>query len=610
MKRVANILLLLTSMVYAETSAELSPELDEFMTLQPIPEKYFEHNAYIGWMALTYPQDDWLSVYQGIFKANDQILNQRVNNGRLLTNYFANPRQAIFQLSNDTGLLKELFGIDRSLLALHDELNAQELLSFRQDVLDDKRYRYTQDFFVCSDYLNSNCLSIMKERRAYIQETIRNNQVLLNRFKELVETSHYNYALFYNDFNASLDAVPNLGLVKLLQLYLTDAMMNIADGKIDQGLDQLVIVRQWIDLMFNEESKPSLLHFFMNISVTQFLDQAVNVLLDEKLLNKTLDDERLAFIVRPYPDNIGQKLNEVILFEMKQNFKDFAYPYIKIYQPEQFDAVITEEDEYIILSYLKNFGVILSPALDELYAVRTMDAKKMQWQKVQDLRAFTDSSDKMWFNVIHEAQDLRPYTSNDEEELNTLRHSHEHFLELLHEWYDNYFQTLSITPKQAMYYLNEKYSSIHFYNDYYRMLEILSIKDHLKLHLSSKKLEELLKDKIEPATLEFAKSLVDYNNFDNYWLRLYEQQNYHQLVYLKYRWMKDKIPLRNVAEFLKNMGPLALNTVTKQPYVFDTVHRTLSTPLPRQNKYLPSHIKILRLYDSSIRDFKVTLPIQ
>lgn len=610
MKKIASIILLLISITYAQTETpyKLSPELDEFMTLQPIPEQYFEHNAYIGWMGLTYPKDDWLSIYRDIFQINDEALNQRINDGRLLTNYFANPRQAIFQMDNNKEILKDLFGQDSGLMDLYGSVDPQSFLHFKQGALDNKRYRYTRDFFVCADYVGNHCLAEMKERREYILTTIQDNQLLLNRFKELVESSQYNYALFYNDLNASLETVPSSGMMKLIQLYLTDAIMKIVDGEVNEGLDQLVIVRQWIDLMFHEKSKASLLHFFVNISVTQFLDQTINVLLDEQLLNNALYDPRLIFIVRPYPENIGHKLNEVVLFEMKQNFKDFAYGYIKIYHSTKSDVALTEEDEYIVLSYLKNFGVILSPVLERLYDIRFATAKHADWKKVHHLQKSTQSIDKIWFNVVHQAQDLRTHTSDEESELELLHHSHEYFLQVLNDWYSAYFQSIGMTPKDALFYLNDRYPSTYFYNQYFKIIEMISLEENLKQHLSVRKLHELLKDSIDEETLNFAQALTVYSNFDNYWVRLYEQQNYHQLVYLKYMIMSGQISSDNIPEFLDNMGDLARNTMTKKQYIYDDETGKLSTPLPRQNKHLPAHIKISRLYDSSIQNFEVILP--
>ncbi|MGL4674532.1 MAG: hypothetical protein ACRCXK_06705, partial [Wohlfahrtiimonas sp.] len=161
---------------------------------------------------------------------------------------------------------------------------------------------------------------------------------------------------------------------------------------------------------------------------------------------------------------------------------------------------------------------------------------------------------------------------------------------------------------EALFYLNDRYPSTYFYNQYFKMIEMISLEENLKQHLSVQKLDELLKNTIDAETLKFAQSLTVYSNFENYWVRLYEQQNYHQLVYLKYLIMSMQISSDNIPEFLDGMGGIAQNTMTKIPYVYDDETGKLSTPLPRQNKHLPAHIKISRLSDSRIRNFEVILP--
>lgn len=608
MSKIVGIIILIMGMTYAKTSDQLSLELEQFMTLQPISEQYFEHNAYIGWMGLTYPKDNWLTVYRDIFQENDAILNQRMNDGRLITNYFANPKQVVFPLAKSTTVLNKLLGFDDGFVSLENTLEGQKLLSFRQGPFNHQRYRQTQDFFVCIDYLDSQCLTKMLERRSYIDEIIHDNKVLLARFEEIVKTSDYNYALFHNNFNTSFSTVPSSGMMKVILLYLSDSMLKIVDGHIDEGLNQLVIVRQWVDLMFHEKSKAALLHFFLNISVTQFLDQTVNVLLDAGLLNDVLHDERLAFIVRPYDKNIGKKLNEVVLFEMTQNFKNFAYPYIKTYVSSMPKQTFKEEDEYIILSYLKNFGVILPPALNELYNQRALSAKTANWAQLNTLREVTKSIDQTWFNVVYQVKNTLLSEVDTEEELERLHHSHEHFLQVIKDWHKEYFQRLGVSSKEALYALNMLYPSQDFYNDYYKLLKILSSEDYLEQHLSPMVLQAILKEQVMPKTRAFMASLPNYDDFDNYWMRLYEQQNYHQLVYLKYLIMRDHILAEDLSIFLDSKGDLARNTITKYAYDYDPQTGRLSTPLPSKNKHLPIHIKLLRLYDSNVQFFEVNVP--
>ena len=45
-----------------------SKELDEFLTLKPIPDEFFENNLYVGWMGFGYPEDNWQIIYRDFFK--------------------------------------------------------------------------------------------------------------------------------------------------------------------------------------------------------------------------------------------------------------------------------------------------------------------------------------------------------------------------------------------------------------------------------------------------------------------------------------------------------------------------------------------------------------
>ena len=98
-------------------------------------------------------------------------------------------------------------------------------------------------------------------------------------------------------------------------------------------------------------------------------------------------------------------------------------------------------------------------------------------------------------------------------------------------------------------------------------------------------------------------------SMDDYIVRLYEQQNYHQLVYLKYLILRDDISIRDIPAFLNSMGDLAKNTITKEPYHFNTETRVLSTPLSKEEKYIPHSVRQAQQDDSSIQNLEVTIPL-
>ncbi|WP_077928168.1 hypothetical protein [Wohlfahrtiimonas populi] len=98
-------------------------------------------------------------------------------------------------------------------------------------------------------------------------------------------------------------------------------------------------------------------------------------------------------------------------------------------------------------------------------------------------------------------------------------------------------------------------------------------------------------------------------SMDDYIVRLYEQQNYHQLVYLKYLILRDDISIRDIPEFLNSMGDLAKNTITKERYHFNAETRVLSTPLPKEGKYIPHSVRQAQQDDPSIQNLEVTIPL-
>lgn len=605
MRKIFGIILLLGGTAY---SSELLPELNEFMVLEPEHDQYIEQNAYIGWAGLRYPQDNWQTVYREVFKQNTQYLNDQIVNGLILTNYFANPQQAILRIHSDSDALKD-FGKPRhnNLQKLKDYNNTEAFLSFKQDQFENKRYRYTSDFFPCMLYLDDACIETMKERSDYVRKTLDKNSELVDRFQQLVKSSTYSYALLYNDFNSAFEVDLTSGMSEVIQLSLAKAVMSILAGDLDEGLEQLKIVRQWIDFMYVEKSQAPITHFFLNVSMTQFLDQTMNALLSSGLLNDSLSDPRLAFIMRLYPENIGRKLNEAILFNIKQDFKNFAYSYIRVYKSPK-RLPLSFEDEYLLLSYLQAYGVILSPNLYDLYLLRADQAKtRSDWTKVRDLQQDIQTSDGSVYGLSFEDDVAHDFFIQDLSNVYLTQAEESYFVDLLNEWYGDYLEDLGFTLPEVLFDLNTKYPSIDFYNEYFAAIQTLELKENIQSHLTVQKLMSLFPN-MNDHTMGIAQRMVDYRMFDYYWSRLYEQQNYHQLVYLKYLVMKNRIPAKDIPDFLKAQGSIVYNTMSHQPYMYNAKSGKLYTPLPRQSKHLPSNIKIIKLRDSNIKNFEVILP--
>lgn len=67
------------------------------------------------------------------------------------------------------------------------------------------------------------------------------------------------------------------------------------------------------------------------------------------------------------------------------------------------------------------------------------------------------------------------------------------------------FFELNATPKSVLNYLNLKYPSIDYYNDYFKLINIIDA--HKTEHLTEARLDQLLGCELSPTHLERAKVL-------------------------------------------------------------------------------------------------------
>lgn len=579
--------------IHSFGASEISAELDTFMNLEPTRDEYIQDNLYVGWKGIKYPGKDWRTIYGKSFKQNEKYLNQKLREGRIATNFIRDPLQSMYKLplNREQGLIY---------LSHHLKKN-EKLLEFKPILVKNKNTINARDYFFCREYLNPYCLGNTRTNQAYIKDTISLNLELLTRFRELAEQSKYNYALTYNDFNASLAMRYSTNMAQIFQLNLSEAIIDIIDNNIDEGLDKLVLARKWLDISFREKSKPSTLYFIVNTNFTQYLDQTMSTLLSSKYLDNYLDDGRVEMIVRPFPQNIGQKINAMIILEMLQSFRSIGHPFVKIYRSDSMDQKLKEEDEYIILLYLQDYETKLPPILLEVF--QSLDSKNQVsiWAVARQLNQLKAN---VFARSINNNSVVAPFADRlDSNNVLAVPES-----ELI-KWYAQFFQRIKMTPKEAITYLNTKYPSTDFFNDYYHFLQVLSAKNsEQQQYFTTDILEDILSKEVSAVNAPLIRPLIKYTEFRVYWARLYEQQNYHQLVYLKYLIIKNKIKDQNILKLLVSMGDLAKNTITHEPYLYDMETKLLSTPLPSVSKYLPSSVKEARIENRKINQFQVRLP--
>lgn len=94
--------------------------------------------------------------------------------------------------------------------------------------------------------------------------------------------------------------------------------------------------------------------------------------------------------------------------------------------------------------------------------------------------------------------------------------------------------------------------------------------------------------------------------------KYYLQRNYHNLVYLKFIILRDKVADKDILKFLESQGDIAKDPITKKTFVWDQNNRTISTPI-NDSRNLPATIhsamnrKILK-ESIVIEDLQVIIP--
>lgn len=572
-------------------------ELDELLTLKPLDNYVFENNLYIGWMGIGYPEDNWQTRYKDLFQKNDRLIDDEILVGNAVTQYIDDHKKKSINNMWDISIkpFSDRDNPDEIILLTDQIMKSRKFYTFKQRPYGSgKKYISNHSFFTCGHYMYKSCITEMKVRKNYIETVVNDNQILLERFRILAKESKYNIALYFNDTNTSAAMMPRAPLSRVYQLNLADAIMDLWQGEMDNGLDNLVLARRWLDINYDLNSRPTIFQLVMNILYTQYLDQAMDDILNEGLLTEYLDDPRVEFIFRPYPKDIGKIVNLTLLWEIERNFKGAVYPYLKVYVEEPQSLLLSDEDEFIALSFFRSKGVFLPNKLFERHQ-ELIQMEKPISKKMAELTQLTNLKSSILETTADISWVILQIMLDDIVES-------EHY----DEWHSQFFFDLNATPKTVLNYLNYKYPSTEYYINYFETIRI--IQEHKDEYLSVERLNELLEPELTAKYYKMIQEFRYYDSFELYWNRLYEQQNNHQLVYLKYLVIKNQIGVNEIPKFLESMGDYAKNTLTHRPYRFDPQAMMLSTPLPKDKKNLPVNIRNAYMDDHSIQNFEVRLP--
>lgn len=582
---------------------KISPELEAFMELKSLDLQVLENNLYVGLIGFYLPQENFIEVTQEYFNKNDDISLSRMKNGDLAIDPLSRDMLQTLLMIADHSMdtTEDVLTYDNGLLRLENFIpKDQSLLKTQTLSYAGEKYPNAEEYFPCIRYLDSHCLTTTIERKNYIEKTVQDNRVFLDRLQWLANHSTHNTAVIPTGADISAALPTYQGINTAYFLTLSEAMLKITDGKTDEGLEQLLLARKWINLHYQPMSNPTLLDLVVTVVYKQYLDQTIDMLLNSGALTNHLSNPKLEFITQPYSGNVSLAIQKSYLFEFKHKFFSQYSPYVTVFTKFPADMDLSQEDQYLLLTYITDRGMALSPKLEVLSVSLEVNKRLVRWNKVEQLDHLKEAVKKASSNRLS-AQFNKPENTPDKE---VLKQAFNDSTNDLNKWWKAYFNALGFNAKDGISYLNIQHPSTDFFNAHFNVLHQLETMNQNGQLYDYAMIEKMLnEDYLHTIALRFG-----FPEKDNYMIRLNEQQNYHQLVYLKYLILKNKISVSEIPAFLESQGDLAKNTVTKEPYLFDAKTGILSTPLPKEGKHLPFSVRKAQEKDKSIQNFEVKIP--
>lgn len=605
MKKLLYLIVSLSSVGFVEAQIQISPALAEMVEIKPLNPQRLENNFYVGQMGNALPQEDYLEVTKKYFLQNDALGIKDVEYSIEGSLFNLEPSQLAFAVMNNFSLEGLLPTGEKVPLNSFIPNNQVEITLDLQPMLEGTTENIS-DYFPCHEYLQSNCIATAQKNAQYIHQMIDNNKVLLDRLLWRIDHSTHNEVIVPQGMNMGTMQFPNYRMETVTyQLNLSQSIVNIAEGQFKEGLEGLSRARKRIDITYDLKSVPLLTDLMVVIVQTQDLDQTMNGLLDSGLLNQHLNHPALENIVKPYPAQMGLILQKSIIFELKDYFRSSVLPYLNTINVDTSTIQLNLEEQYIVLKYWQNKGVKLTPRLQQLQEKLDVVKDLNRWKNLNDLEELTAFVDKasslLWdVNIANMTETMMKkaprYSKSEVQEFQKL---HEESQQLLDDWYKAYFVSIGSNPTLLLKALNQLYPSTRYFNDQLSMLDRLEKLNNEGVILTT----EIMQGFVKSQDQNFIDAIHSYT------MRLYEQQNYHQLVYLKYLIMRDKISVSEIPAFLNSMGDLAKNTITKEPYHFNAETRALSTPLSKEKRYIPYSVRTAQQNDPNIQSLEVTIPL-
>ncbi len=527
----------ITSIFAQQPAVDFIPEVKNALTVQSLDVNRLEKNLFIYFNGIKFPRNNYGEIYKTVFLKN-----------------YANIQQSLVENTFDTVKIEKL----------EDYLQEGEhLLSFSMLNEFGKPVTSYLDFFPCGAYLNQQCLQDTIKQQVTIKTFIENNNVLFERYaKSLEQVTHYDFIAYPdNTFLHDNFAWPHYR--DLHKLRLSEAILQINAGHLDTGLEILTHERALIELMLSADSKASLLDIIFTLDYIQDLDQVLNALLDEGKLDTVLDDTRVEALFSPYTAIQQQAIARAYQREIFNVFSPVYNAQLTYSDTVATPLVLDAADEFLALIWLNS--VIQSQTTSYTRLAPHLLAQLEQLRSSYQLHQWvlpTTISDFLQEHDILEAIFINENYLQDEVNKVTLK--------AIINWLSAYFSSKNISFEALRQHFNNE-DMVQFYNELYTALKNYSdLIEQDPLGTSSKQLAIEIDKNYPPAT---------FTTNHAYLTKMSEQNNYHHLVYLKYRIVRDKIPESGIPAFLASMRELAINPITQAPYLWNASEKTLSSPL-------------------------------
>lgn len=320
----ALIILGLTSFLVAEDNAELLPEVKELITPKPLDPKLLENNRFIALLGATYAKDDYYNVTKTAFAKDYAAI------------YEALPEVNMLSSEEINQIALELNKLDYS----------QGLLQWQ----DPKNFIKIN--LLCFEYNNSHCIDQIIQNQSKIQQLLKDNETLIQRYDDVFRDYSVAYTLFFPREASIMTPLPAYqNLLSIMKAQLANSVVLISEGKVDQGIETLLLLQRRINQMVYLEQKNNLIDVMIAGAMQQILDQYLDALLNSQYAEQLLQHPEFSALMLAGQD-YAKQIHPTTLIALKHE-SQLAFVWFKPVLASHDLSVVELNDYYVKKSELE-----------------------------------------------------------------------------------------------------------------------------------------------------------------------------------------------------------------------------------------------------------------